>query len=119
MWNILCATKHDEVRAEIDRLGLHTAFFSLKHVSTAGDMYWSVITESFDVYIFDLSLQRSSTAGLCKVIRSAVDGTVIVLLSRNETDRDRALLAGADVFLRLPQDLHLLRLRIENLLDTR
>lgn len=118
MWKILCATRDDQVRSEFEKLGQQTSFYQVQCVSNADEMFWSAVTETFDAYVLDTGLRPESATDLCRAIRAADENGGIVCMSRVEDDRFRALDAGADLFLKLPGELHLLRLRIEDLFDT-
>ena len=117
MWKILCGTYDVEVQTEVEKLGQHTSFYHVKCVSTAEDMFWAVVSESFDLYVLDAGLRPESATDLCRAVRAADDNGGIVCLSRSEADQFKALDAGADLFLKIPNELHLLRLRIEDLVD--
>ena len=115
MWKILCATNNIEVRSEIEKLGQNTSFFQVKCVSTSDDMFWSVVSERFDLYIVDADLRPGSAADLCRAIRACDDKGGIICLSSAETDRFATVESGADFFLKVPADIHLLRLKVEDL----
>lgn len=117
MWKILCASVDQDIRSEIEKLGQGTSFFEIKCVSSVDEMFWAVVTESFDAYILDASLRNEATAELVRSIRAADQAGKIVCLSTNEANRFKALDAGANVFLTIPDEFHLLRLKIEDLFD--
>ena len=119
MWKLLCATRDHKVRSEIEKLGKQSSSFHVKYVSTAEDAFWTAVTENFDLYVLDVDLRPESATDLCRAIRAADDTGVVVCVSSVENDRPKALDAGADLFLKVPQELHLLRLSIEALFDAK
>lgn len=117
MWKILCASVEEDIRSEIEKLGQGTSFYKVKCVASIDEMFLAFITEPFDAYILDTSLRQESTIELVRAIRAADPKGKIVCLSTNESNRFKAIDAGADAFLVIPDEFHLLRLKIEDLFD--
>ena len=118
MWKILCVSGDSDVRGEIEKLEQHNAFYRVKCVSTVDGLLLAAITESFDIFILDSSIRREPVSDLCRAVRLADEEAVIISLSDNEADRHKALDAGADMFLKLPNELKLLASNIDDLLDS-
>lgn len=116
MWKIICASYDDDVRSQVEKLEQYNSFYRVKRVSNTDELCLAAVTESFDVYILDSSIEVLSV--LCGVIRSADEDALIISLSENEADRHKALDAGANMFLKLPNELKLLPSKIDDLLDS-
>jgi DNA-binding response OmpR family regulator len=117
MWKILCASIDGGVRSEAEKLGRGTSYFKVKCVPDLDEMFVAAISETFDAYVLDTSLRRDSPLDLVRAIRNADPVSKILCLSLNESNRYKAIAAGADVFIKLPDEMHLLRLRVEDLFD--
>jgi len=118
MWKILCVTADNGVRGEMEKLGQHNAFYRVKCVSTVDELCMAAVTESFDIFTLDSSVRREPVSDLCRAVRAADEDAVIVSLSENEAERYKSLDAGADLFLKLPNELKLLASKIDDLLDS-
>ena len=77
-------------------------------------------SEHFDLYLLDNRLPDGTGVELCRQIRELHPSAPILFLSAavTETDRRRAIKAGAQSFLRKPNDLENLEPTISRLLNT-
>jgi len=117
MWMILCLSTDCDIRSEIEKLELHNAFYRVKSVSAVDELLLAAVTETFDMFILDSSIHDEPVSDLCRAVRAADIDAVIVSLSEGEADRHKALDAGADLFVKLPNELKLLASKIDDLLD--
>ena len=117
MWKILCVSSDCDVRSEIEKLEQHNAFYRIKCVSTVDELVLAAVTETFDMFVLDSSISGDPISILCRAVRASDEDAVIVSLSENEDHRHQALDAGADLSLKLPNELKLLASKIDDLLD--
>jgi len=78
-------------------------------------------SERFDLYVLDQRLPDGTGAELCEQLRQLHPRTPILFLSAAvyEVDRQRALSAGADSFLKKPNDFEILVPTISRLLTNK
>ena len=81
----------------------------------------SINTLSFDAYVVEYWLPDWTGLSLCREIRKTDPNVPICIYTKAQSQetRRRALRAGADVFLSMPQDADAIRERLETLLRSR
>jgi DNA-binding response OmpR family regulator len=118
MFRIVSLTLDEAVETELDSLASSgRGFFTVDHAAqTAEVIAWTAV-ERYNAYVLDVSIDAKSVLGLCSLIRSWESDSVLIALSRKESDREHVLDAGADLFLHRPSETYRLREVIEGLLD--
>ena len=115
MWRILSLTPDEIVKNELDalaRAGPHR--FEIDHAKNIEEVVQASAVNCFNAYILDCSIDWPKPLSLCNLIRSWNPECLIIIMSLEEADREDALQAGANMFLRRPSDSRKLGQTIEN-----
>jgi hypothetical protein len=78
-------------------------------------MAW-LIARRFDAYVIDANRSEDGALGICRTIRNVDDDGALICVSDNGNG-EKLLDAGADLVLKMPDDLGRLRHTIDDLLD--
>lgn len=114
MWRILSLTQDDDVKAELNGLAaFEPPTFIVDHVANTIEVIGSSAVERYNVYIFDCALDWPRSLSLCNLVRSWDLDCLIIVMSLEQSDREDALQAGADLFLHRPSETRRLRSIIE------
>ena len=102
---------------------LEAAGFRVATASDGEEALLLVAEESPDVILLDWMLPRVSGIEVCRQLkaqRGAQDAAIIMVSARSdESDRVRGLETGADDYITKPFNMHLLALRVRNLIESR
>ena len=114
---ILLVEDHEDTRELIVVVLTQSAY----EVSTAGSLAEALMLagkQKFDLFVLDSKLPDGSGVELCKRIRELDQSTPILFCSAlaYESDRDEALISGAQEYLVKPVDLQMLRSTVGELL---
>jgi DNA-binding response OmpR family regulator len=85
--------------------------------SRAEIMAW-LVARKFDVYVVDSTAAGETAVGVCNTIRTVDKEGAVICVSPDGDDREPLLDAGADLVLRLPDELNQLRRTIDDLLES-
>ena len=80
-------------------------------------MAW-LVARKFDVYVVDVKMSGESALGVCRTIRTVDKDGAVICISDENADREELLDAGADLFLKLPDEMGKIRRTIDDLLDS-
>jgi DNA-binding response OmpR family regulator len=116
----LLLVEDDDRLAELllEYLGEHG--FSLERVASGDDGIRAIVETRPDLVILDLMLPGASGLDVCRQVRGAFDGAILMLTaSRSEADHVAGLELGADDFVNKPIDPRVLLARIRTQLRRR
>ena len=101
--HILFADDNSDLR-ELVQLQLQPAGFRVSTADNAADVLQLVKTERFDALLLDYWMPEKTGIELCRQIRGFDQSTPILICSGADTqaDREAALLAGAQGYVRKP-----------------
>ena len=107
---ILCVEDHEDTRVTLTKLLESQGYYVIPaEDATMGLALWE--TQFFDLLILDILLPDGDGNALCMKVREFAPETPIIIYSgaAHETDKQKALSAGADAFVAKPN--------IDDLLD--
>ena len=114
---ILCVEDHEDT-CDLMIMLLERSNYEVWPACTVADGLRLARSEHFDLYLLDNRLPDGTGVELCQLIRAAHPRTPILFLTAavSETDRQRAMSAGAQSFLKKPNDLENLEPTISRLI---
>jgi DNA-binding response OmpR family regulator len=80
-------------------------------------MAW-LVARKFDVYVVDANMTSESAVGICRTIRTVDKDGAVICVSPDKADESRLLDAGADLFLKVPDEIGKIRRTVDDLLDS-
>jgi len=114
---ILCVEDHEDT-CDLMIMLLERSNYEVWPACTVADGLRLARSEHFDLYLLDNRLPDGTGVELCQLIRESHPRTPILFLTAavSETDRQRAMSAGAQSFLKKPNDLENLEPTISRLI---
>ncbi len=113
----------DPDSCEILRMMLQQAdeSYEITTLNSAEDAVELLSRRAFDLYIFDQPWRQPSGLDLCRKVREKDGKTPILVFSvmSRDVDREKAMAAGANVYLIKVDDIDLLTTTVKRLLDGR
>jgi DNA-binding response OmpR family regulator len=105
-----------ELREAILAPGLREHGFSVVGVSTAAELYRTMVSHQFDAVVLDIGLPGEDGLSVSRHLREVSNiGIVILTGQRGTRHHIDALHSGADVFLTKPVDIELLAVTLQGL----
>lgn len=102
-WRVAVLEDDRQLRDEVLVPGLLTFGFEAVGVGRAGELYRRMLAERFDLAVLDLGLPDEDGFSVARHLRRCSEiGIVVLTGSTAEHDEIRALVAGADIYLRKP-----------------
>lgn len=102
-WRVAVLEDDRQLRDEVLVPGLLTFGFEAVGMGHAGELYRRMLAERFDLAVLDLGLPDEDGFSVARHLRRCCDiGIVVLTGSSAEHDQIRALMAGADIYLRKP-----------------
>ncbi len=114
---ILLVEDHEDTR-ELIVVVLRQSAYEVSTATSLAEALMLAGKQKFDLFVLDSKLPDGSGVELCKRIRQLDQSTPILFCSAlaYESDRDEALISGAQKYLVKPVDLHLLLSTVGELL---
>lgn len=115
-WRVAVVEDDRELRERILVPGLIQFGFDAVGMERATDLYRHMVATSFDMVVLDLGLPGEDGVSVARYLRecSAI-GIVMLTGSHESEDHVRAMLAGADLYLRKPSGLAVLAASLHSL----
>ncbi|HEV7642994.1 MAG TPA: response regulator [Pyrinomonadaceae bacterium] len=111
----------DSDSCEIVRMMLQQAdgSYEITTLNSADEAVELLSQRAFDLYIFDQPWRQPSGLSLCRKVREKDGKTPILIFSvmSRDSDREKAMAAGANVYLIKVDDIDLLTTTVKRLLD--
>jgi len=108
-WRVAVLEDDRQLRDEVLVPGLRKFGFQAVGLGGAAELYRRMLAERFDLAVLDLGLPDEDGLSVARHLRRCSDIGIVVLTGRAaEHDEIRALMAGADIYLRKPAGMALL-----------
>ena len=115
-WRVAVVEDDENLREGVIVPGLVRFGFQAVGVARAHDLYRCMVATAFDMVVLDLGLPGEDGMSVARYLRECSSiGIVVLTGSEASEDHERALMAGADVFLRKPSGLAVLAASLRNL----
>lgn len=115
-WRVAVVEDDQALREGIIVPGLAQFGFDAIGMERASDLYRHMVATSFDMVVLDLGLPGEDGVSTARYLRECSTIGIVVLTGSHESeDQVRAMLAGADLYLRKPSGLAVLAASLHSL----
>ena len=119
MAKILCVTLDAEVRQSLETLSEERPSFDVTFATSPSETFIWANSVSYDVYILDARILGECSANLYSTVHKPGDHAMVICVSPQESDGQKALHAGADLFVSVPSEISRIRPAIVEFVDSR